>query len=377
MGSWGWRTALIAAAMVCTGPSARADCSFCELAAMQDASFAIGHRFLTLMPRQSEMARRGVRGGGFAPTPREPSDRDEDWAAAIFRGTREPGADGWAVWAAAFGGSGSRGDSAIAGSVRHRLDAAAVAGGIDYRVSRTLLVGGSMAFGTGGYSIDTRDSSGSMQSALLGLYGAWSNDTLHADLAVFYGHGDAATRRSVGDEVNELTSGAFSSHQFGGRLEAGWRALRFPLEVTPFAALTVQHLREAGFAEAARIVPDGTPGFLGRTVAGRSAWSVRSELGLQLMSPFFVQVFAPMVPRVRVAWAHEFQTDRSVSASLTTSPATPPVAQGMRAARDALIVSAGMHVLLGHQISGFAQFDGEWSAGSHFYAASGGIRVTW
>lgn len=373
----GWRAVFVSGVLLFASVPTRADCSFCELAAMQDASFAIGHRFLTLMPRQSELARRGVRGGGFAPTPEEPSDRDEGWVAAIIRGTREPGANGWAAWAAAFGGSGSRGDSAIAGSVQHRLDAAAVAGGIDYRVSRTLLVGGSMAFATGGHSVDTRDSRGSMQSALLGLYGAWSNDTLYADLAVFHGYGDAATRRFIRGEVNEQTSGAFSSHQFGGRLEAGWRALPFPLEVTPFAALTVQHLREAGYAEAARIVSDGTPGFLGWTVAGRSAWSVRSELGLQFISPFALQVFAPMVPRVRVAWAHEFQTDRSVTALLTTSPATPPVTQGMRAARDALLVSAGMHILLGHQISGFAQFDGEWSASGHFYAASGGLRLSW
>lgn len=352
-----------------------AECGFCEIAAMQDASFAIGHRFLTLMPRQSEIARRGGGGDGFAPPPRKPEDRDIGWNAW---GVREPGPHGWALWLAGFRGVGWRGDSAVVGSVQYRLDAAGVAGGVDYRLSRTMLVGVSMAFGTGCHAVGARESTGNAQTALLGLYGAWSEGAFHADLAIFYGYSDHVTARRIRtEEIDERASGWFSGHQLGGRLEAGWRMSAIPIELTPFVALAVQRLHQRGYVEDARAVSDGSIGNAGLTVAARSAWSVRSEIGIQLVPPTFVDSFLLISPRVRVAWAHEFATTRGGAARLSMSPADPFVAQGVGAARNAILLSAGMNILPFRQITGYAQFDAEWSSSGHVYAGSGGVRISW
>ena len=84
------------------------------------------------------------------------------------------------------------------------------------------------------------------------------------------------------------------------------------------------------------------------------------------------------MPRVRFAWAHEFNRDRQVNASFLSLPAAAFTVSGARPARDAAIVSAGADLVLGRNVALYAQFDGDLAGGGgNAYAGSGGIRISW
>lgn len=282
------------------------------------------------------------------------------------------------MWTAGFGNHGARGDSMAAGSVAQSVTASGIASGIDYRFSHNLLVGAALAFGAGGYSVDTRTSIGSTHSALLGLYGSWSGGgtdwaggALNIDAALVFGYSDLLTRRTITTGVPEQANATFTGHHIGARLEVGYHLIpSIPFDVMPFAAVTVQRLRHGGFLEDSRIIAGGALGTQGLAVAGQTTWSARSELGLQLQPPWFLDLFALVTPRVRVAWAHEFNTGRSI----TVNPGG--LVQGVRPGRDSLLVSGGATFQI-RGVNGYAQFDGEWSGSSSIYGFSGGLRMSW
>lgn len=336
---------------------------------LQDMSFAIGHRLLTMIPRQAEIARRGIAGGGFAPSEEKRRKPGEPVFFLPDHGDRWQPPIGWNIWASGFGGHRLRDADPAIGSTHQTLTFATVVAGVDYRVSTNLLVGLAMGFGTGGYAMEGYASTGDARSALFGFYGSWSAGTLYVDAALSYAYTDHMTTRIVAAVAPERVTGNLSGHQFGTRFEAGWRTVEFPVSITPFGALTIQRLRQAGYTETSRIITTGAPGSLGLTIADATAWSARSELGVQLQLTSFVEAFALLNPRVRIAWAHEFSTDRRV----TTASTVP----GARPAANALLVSAGVQFWLGGGINGYAQFDGEWAANGRTYAGGAGLRKSW
>lgn len=345
---------------------------------MQDASFAIGQRFLTLLPRQAEIARRAIEGGGFSEPARQSASTGQSATALPWFDSTKSRQFGWNVWASGFGGRLSQDGDGRARSTRQTVSFAAVASGVDYRLTPNLLIGAAMGFGFGGYVVDGRTSTGNTDTALFGLYSSWARDHFYVDAALSYAHGDFATRRVIASGTPEQADGAFSGNQVGSRLEAGWRTalLAGPLvfDVTPFAALTTQRLRQSGYADVSRVAATGAPGTLGLSVANRTTWSVRSEVGVQLQSVFFIEAFQLLSPRVRLAWVHEFGTGREITAG-TGSPST--TTQGAHPARNALLFSAGAVFWSSWGLHGFAQFDAEWSHSSNAYGASGGLRMSW
>jgi outer membrane autotransporter protein len=84
-----------------------------------------------------------------------------------------------------------------------------------------------------------------------------------------------------------------------------------------------------------------------------------------------------LTPRLRAAWAHEFNAGRQVNASFLSLPGAAFTVSGARPARDAAVVSAGVDWTFGRTVSLFAQFDGDLSGGGSAYAGTGGIRIAW
>jgi outer membrane autotransporter protein len=368
--SWALLSVLFCAVQSTMNP-ALADCPFCEITAAQDASFALGDRFLRLTARQAQLGRHGVKDGGFAIPPERPqSEGGHDGMMGLLGISRPTGESGWSVWATGFGGVGFRGDSTVTNDVGHRIKIAGGAGGLDYRLSRNVLIGAAMGYGTSGYNVATRVSNSDGHSALFSLYGSWSANDLYVDAALSYAYTDTATMRVVTAPASERADGTISSQQLGARFEVGWRAMTIPASVTPFAAVSFQRQRQGAYTENSTVMASGAPGTLGLTVSGQAAWSARSEMGVQITPHFLIDAFARVSPRVRVAWAHEFSTERGI----TTNQGA---VVGVRTGRDALLLSLGAHFLISERVLGYAQFDGEWSAGSHIYVGGGGLRISW
>ncbi len=81
--------------------------------------------------------------------------------------------------------------------------------------------------------------------------------------------------------------------------------------------------------------------------------------------------------RGRAAWAHNFNTDRSINAIFQTLPASGFVVNGAAQARDSALVSAGAETRWLNGFSVAATFEGEFSNVTESYAGKGIVRYQW
>jgi uncharacterized protein with beta-barrel porin domain len=110
--------------------------------------------------------------------------------------------------------------------------------------------------------------------------------------------------------------------------------------------------------------------------AEKDVTASRSELGLRADTSFAAQD-AVVTLRGRAAWAHNFNTDRSISAIFQTLPASGFVVNGAAQACDAALVSAGAEARWLNGFSVAATFEGEFSNVTDSYAGKGVLRYQW
>ena len=78
---------------------------------------------------------------------------------------------------------------------------------------------------------------------------------------------------------------------------------------------------------------------------------------------------------VRAAWAHYFQRDADLAASLAGLPGTAFSATGAVADRNSALVAAGLNARLSERITLGLNLDSELSAGSNRLGGSAQLRV--
>jgi uncharacterized protein with beta-barrel porin domain len=80
--------------------------------------------------------------------------------------------------------------------------------------------------------------------------------------------------------------------------------------------------------------------------------------------------------RGRFAWAHDFNTDRSIGATFQTLPGASFVVNGAAQAHDAALTTASAELKWRNGWSA-ATFEGEFSDVTRSYAGKGVVRYTW
>lgn len=284
----------------------------------------------------------------------------------------------YTAWAQGFGGSGSIDGSATAGSSRIDLNSGGGALGMDLSLGADALVGFTMGTTAAGYSLTDLLSSGSARSIVFGLYGGYAMGPAYIDAALAYAYNTFTTSRFIGiGSTSEIASASFGGSQYGGRIEGGWRFTFDRNVVTPFAGLTVQALSQSAYTESARTAGSGAPGLLGVSVQAQTSTSVRSVLGAQVETAITAADGNVIRPRLRLGWAHEFNTNRSATAAFTLLPNAPFQVIGAEPASDALTVGAGIDIQLGGTLRLYGQFDGEFASNARAFAATGGLRLVW
>ncbi|MET0705671.1 MAG: autotransporter outer membrane beta-barrel domain-containing protein, partial [Tardiphaga sp.] len=81
--------------------------------------------------------------------------------------------------------------------------------------------------------------------------------------------------------------------------------------------------------------------------------------------------------RGRAAWAHDFNTERSVSATFQALPGASFVVNGARPASDAALTTASAELGFRNGITLAATFEGEFSDVTRSYAGKGVVRYAW
>jgi uncharacterized protein with beta-barrel porin domain len=108
----------------------------------------------------------------------------------------------------------------------------------------------------------------------------------------------------------------------------------------------------------------------------KSVTDTRSELGLRTDKSFAMQD-STVTLRGRLAWAHDFNSDRVIAATFQTLPGASFVVNGAAQASDSALVTASAEMKWTNGWSTTATFEGEFSDVTRSYAGKGVVRYAW
>jgi uncharacterized protein with beta-barrel porin domain len=161
----------------------------------------------------------------------------------------------------------------------------------------------------------------------------------------------------------------FNANAFSGRLEGGYHIAASWMGVTPYVAGQFTNYDLPAYAE------QGSAGgnLFALSYAAKNATASRSELGVRTDKSFAL-TDAILTLRSRAAWAHNFDTDRSISATFQSLPGASFVVNGAAQVREAALVTAAAEMTWANGFAAAATFEGEFSNTVESYAGKGVFR---
>jgi autotransporter-associated beta strand protein len=307
--------------------------------------------------------------------PRNKGERDA--YAAVYRKApvpADPFMQRWSVWAAGYGGSQTTDGNAVLGSNNTRSSIGGVAVGADYRFSPYTIAGFALAGGATNFSVNGL---GSGRSDLFqaGAFVRHNVGAAYLTGALAYGWQDITTDRTVTVAGTDLLRAQFNANAFSGRVEGGYRFVTpwiGGITITPYAAGQFVTFDLPAYAEQA-IAGANT---FALSYASKSVTDTRSELGLR-SDKSFAMPNGIFTLRGRAAWAHDFNTDRSITPTFQTLPGASFVVNGAAPAHDSALVTASAEMKWLNGFALAATFEGEFSNVTTSYAGKGVVRVAW
>jgi uncharacterized protein with beta-barrel porin domain len=309
---------------------------------------------------------------GYAEDKRKPNDA----LAAIY--TKAPPAvpfeQRWSTWVAGYGGSQTTNGNAVLGSNNTTSSVYGTAMGADYRISPFTIAGFALAGGGTNFSVA---GSGSGHSDLFqaGAFIRHNVGPAYVSAALAYGWQDITTNRTVTLAGVDQLHAEFNANAFSGRVESGYRFVTpfaGGVGITPYAAGQFTTFDLPSYAESAL---SGASTFA-LAYGAQSVTDVRSELGIRTDKSFAMQdgIFTL---RGRLAWAHDYDPDRSIAATFQSLPGASFVVNGAAQASDSALTTASAEMKWTNGWSVAATFEGEFSDVTASYAGKGVVRYSW
>jgi outer membrane autotransporter protein len=344
----------------------------------QQAAFQLTNQFLGIMLDpfvDGRSAGAPVSGPALAFAP-EREELPEDIALAYSKVLKAPPKPAtfeqrWSVWGAGYGGSNrTSGDVAVVGS--HDLSARTAGGaaGLDYRLAPGTVIGFALAGGGTNWSLAQGIGGGKSDAFQAGVYGTARSGPAYLAAALAYTNHWMSTDRLAfaGDHL----TASFNAQSFGGRVEGGYRFMTYYGGLTPYAAIQSQTFHTPGYTET-----DLNGGGFALGFNSRNATDTRSELGGRFDRLLLLNPEAALTMRARVAWAHDWISDPTLTALFQTLPGASFVVNGATPAKNSALASAGAELRLANGIVLLGKFDGEFASHSSTYAGTGTVRYTW
>ena len=264
----------------------------------------------------------------------------------------------WSTWVAGFGGSQSTDGNAVVGSNNTTSNVAGTAVGADYFISPNTIAGFALAGGGTSFSV-ANGGSGHSDLFQAGAYLRHTNGPAYVSAALAYGWQDITTNRSVTVAGFDQLRAEFNANAWSGRLEGGYRFVSPAgggIGITPYAA--------------AQFVTFDLPGYAEQAIAGSNAFALaygakdvtdtRSELGIRT-DKSFAMPDGILTLRGRLAWAHDYDPDRSIATTFQTLPGASFVVNGAAQASNSALVTASVEKKWLNGWSAAATFEGEFS----------------
>ena len=277
----------------------------------------------------------------------------------------------WSVWGAAFGGGSNTSGNAALGSNDATARAFGFAVGADYRLSRDTLAGFALAGGGTNFSVS---GFGSGRSDLFqaGAFIRHNIGAAYVTAAAAYGWQDVTTERTVTVAGFERLRAQFNANAYSGRIEGGYRYVTPWMGITPYAAGQFTTYSLPAYAEQV-LAGAGT---FALNYAAKDVTASRTELGVRTDKSFAVSN-GILTLRGRAAWAHDFNTDRNVTALFQTLPGAAFVVNGAAQAHDSALVTGAAEMKWLNGWSAAAIFEGQFSNVTNSYAGKGVVRYAW
>jgi len=190
--------------------------------------------------------------------------------------------------------------------------------------------------------------------------------------ALAYGWQDVTTERTLTLAGIDRLRANFNSNAFSGRLEGGYHFATVWGGVTPYAAGQFATYDLPGYAEQALVGSN----LFALNYDAKTITASRSELGLRTDKSFAL-ADSVLTLRGRFAWAHNFDTDRSIGATFQTLPGASFVVKGAAIGADSALTSVAAELSWRNGWSLAATFDGEFADVSTSYAGKGVLRYRW
>ncbi|MCP3405954.1 S-layer family protein [Bradyrhizobium sp. CCGB01] len=278
----------------------------------------------------------------------------------------------WSVWAAGFGGSQQTDGNNALGSNTTTSSLYATAVGADYRLSRDTLLGFALAGGGTNFSVANNLGGGRSDLFQAGAFFRHNAGPAYITGALAYGWQDIVTDRTVTVAGVDRLRAEFKANAYSGRLEGGYRFVSQGIGLTPYAAAQVTAFDLPAYAEQAI---SGSNQFA-LAYGAKSVTDTRSELGLRT-DKAFAQNDGIVTLRGRVAWAHDFNSNRAIGATFQTLPGASFVVNGAAMASETALVTASAEKKWLNGWAAAATFEGEFSNVTRSYAGKGVVRYAW
>jgi uncharacterized protein with beta-barrel porin domain len=309
----------------------------------------------------------------YAPK-RKLSPQQTDAYAAVTPRDRmvAPFASRWNVWATGYGGNSSVNGDAAAGSHNTSTRVYGTVVGADYRLTPDTRFGFALGGAGTSFSVDSALGGGRADVFQAGAYARHQMGAAYLTGALAYGWQDVTTDRTVTAAGTDKLHASFAANTLAARLESGWRYAMPAVAVTPYAAAQTMTFYLPSYAESAT---SGSNQFA-LSYASKSITASRGELGARFDKAMPLKD-ALLTLRARTAWAHDWNADRTATATFQTLPGATFVVNGAQPAANAALISAGADLAWGNGWTVAANFDGEFSSTTRSYAGRGTLRRTW
>jgi uncharacterized protein with beta-barrel porin domain len=265
----------------------------------------------------------------------------------------------WSVWAAGFGGSQTTDGNAAVGSNGSTSRIVGTVVGADYYFSPNTIAGFALAGGGTSYVVGNGLGSGRSDLFQAGVYMRHTMGAAYIAGALAYGWQDITTNRTVTLAGLDQLQARFNANAFSGRLEGGYRFVTpwiGGIGITPYAAAQFTTFDLPAYAEQAII---GTNNFA-LAYGAKSVTDPRSELGFRT-DKSFAMPDGVLTLRGRLAWAHDYDTDRSIGATFQSLPRASFVVNGAAQASDSVLTTASIERKWTNNWSIAATFEGEFA----------------
>lgn len=278
----------------------------------------------------------------------------------------------WNVWATGYGGNATISGDAGAGSHNTSTRVFGTVVGADYRATPHTRFG--LAAGAAGtnFNVDSGLGGGRADVFQLGAYARHTIGAAYLAGAVAYGWHDVTTDRTVTVSGTDKLHAELKANALSARLEGGWRTAMLPVAVTPYGALQSTTFYLPSYAER---VTSGSNQFA-LNYGSKTVTTTRGELGAKFDKAMLVRdgVFTL---KAKTAWAHDWNTDRSATATFQALPGATFTVNGAQPSANAALLSVGSEMAWHNGWSIAATFDGEFSRTTTGYAGRGSLRRVW